>query len=327
MGLRTVTGPVPVSTMSPNPEHQAAEAQHGLIELAAALPAVVRIGTSSWNYPGWLGLVYDPPFPTRQAPSQLLRQYVRHPLFRTVGIDHSFYKPLDVPTLAEYAEALPAGFLCVSKAWKRVTSPVDEESMEPNPDFLDASRMIDAVVAPLVEHFAAHLGPIVLEFESLARAPWLTPDQFIETLDRFLDRIPRTVNYAVEIRNPALLTAPYFAVLRAHGVAHCFNAWTDMPSIAEQMALPDSTTADFLVARALLTHGRKYSTSVKEFEPYDRIRRPAPETRGHLVRLINLAAELRLPLYLLVNNRLEGSAPSTIRAVAEEWVAQRSAIK
>ena len=310
-----------MSTTPPNPDRPAAEAPRDVAELAAALPPLIRIGTSSWNYPGWLGQVYAPPFPTRHAPSQLLRQYVQHPLFRTVGIDHSFYRPMDTPTLAEYADALPSGFLCVSKAWQRITSPVDEESNEPNPDFLDASRMTDAVVAPLVENFADHLGPIVLEFESLARAPWLTPDQFIEKLDRFLDRIPRTVNYAVEIRNPALLTAPYFAVLRAHSVSHCFNAWTDMPSIAEQMALPDSTTADFLVARALLTRGRKYRTSVKEFEPYDRIQKPAPEVRNHLTQLMDHAVDLRIPVYVLVNNRLEGSAPSTIRAVAEQWVA------
>ena len=30
-----------------------------LVELAAALPPNLRLGTSSWSYPGWAGLVWN----------------------------------------------------------------------------------------------------------------------------------------------------------------------------------------------------------------------------------------------------------------------------
>ena len=36
-----------------------------------------------------------------------LAAYARHPLFRTVGIDRSYYAPLGTRELAEYAAALP----------------------------------------------------------------------------------------------------------------------------------------------------------------------------------------------------------------------------
>jgi hypothetical protein len=47
-----------------------------------------------------------------------------------------------------------------------------------------------------------------------------------------------------------------------------------------------------------------------------RVRDPNPELRQDIARLIAHAAELRVPAYLLVNNRAEGSAPLTIAAVA-----------
>jgi hypothetical protein len=75
-------------------------------------------------------------------------------------------------------------------------------------------------------------------------------------------------------------------------------------------------TARFIVSRALLRPGRTYSEAVDQFAPYDRIREANPSLRGDLARLARTAAALRIPAYLLVNNRAEGSAPLTIAAVA-----------
>ena len=48
----------------------------------------------------------------------------------------------------------------------------------------------------------------------------------------------------------------------------------------------------------------------------DRIQDRNPELRADVARLIRMAAELRIPAYVLVNNRAEGSAPHTIAAIA-----------
>ena len=108
----------------------------------------------------------------------------------------------------------------------------------------------------------------------------------------------------------------YFAVLREHGVAHVFNSWTRMPSIGDQLDLPGALTGSCIVARALLRPGRSYDEAVDIFAPYDRILDPNPALRHDLVRLIEVAVETRIPAYLLVNNRAEGSAPLTIAEVA-----------
>lgn len=137
-------------------------------------------------------------------------------------------------------------------------------------------------------------------------------------LDAFFGKLPRGVPYAVELRNEEFLSPEYFAVLRTHGVAHLFNSWTRMPSIGEQFRMADAVTGDFLVARALLRQGRTYSAAVDAFAPYDHVQDENPELRGDLAVLAKAALELRIPAYLIVNNRAEGCAPLTITGVARQ---------
>lgn len=293
-----------------------------LQQLAAALPEAALFGTSSWTYPGWTGLVYDHEYPKTGATARMLEEYARYPLFRTVGIDSTFYAPATARTLESYARALPPGFRCVSKVWDRITvhtlpkARYKTQGGEANPDFLNAELFKAEVLAPFQEHFAEHLGPFVFEFQTIARGAKLTGQAFADLLDRFFSQLPREVPYAVELRNQEFLVPPYFAVLREHNVAHVFNSWTRMPPIGEQLDIPGSLSAPFTVARVLLRPGRTYSEAVDAFAPYDRIHDRNPELRADVARLIRMAAELRIPAYVLVNNRAEGSAPHTIAAIA-----------
>ncbi|MBM4185832.1 MAG: DUF72 domain-containing protein [Gemmatimonadetes bacterium] len=293
-----------------------------LTRLAAAVPDVVRFGTSTWTYPGWTGLVYHRSYPASGAAAGMLAEYARFPLFRTVGIDASFYGPPKPETLRRWAAALPADFRCVSKVWERITvhtwsSPRDPARHgHPNPDFLNAELFRAEVLEPMRTHFGEHMGPFVFEFQTIGPESRLSADDFAQRLDRFFGDLPRDGQYAVELRNEDFLTASYFAVLREHDVAHVFNSWTRMPPIGAQLDLAGSVTAPFIVARALLKPGRRYAEAVDRFAPYDRIREPWPPLRQDLARLARTAAGLRVPAYLLVNNRAEGSAPLTIAAVA-----------
>ncbi|MBL8985782.1 MAG: DUF72 domain-containing protein [Gemmatimonadetes bacterium] len=293
-----------------------------LAELAHAIPETVRFGTSTWTYPGWVGLVYSRPYPASGATARMLGEYARFPLFRTVGIDSSFYGPPKPKTLANWAAALPAGFRCVSKVWDRLTvhtftGPRDDiRTGTRNPDFLNPSLFVSDVWEPYQVHFGAHAGPFVFEFQTVPGDTGMTATRFVDELDRFFSRLPPEGEYGVEIRNEEFLTPAYFAVLREHGVAHVFNSWTRMPSLGAQLDLEGSITARFLVARALLKPGRTYNEAVDQFAPYDRIREPNAGLRTDLARLARTSAALRIPAYLLVNNRAEGSAPLTIAAVA-----------
>jgi uncharacterized protein YecE (DUF72 family) len=293
-----------------------------VVALRAAIPPGVHFGTSSWNYPGWKGLVYSRDYPAKGAVADMLAEYAQYPLFSTVGIDASFYTPLTERTLHKYAAVLPAGFRCVSKVWDRITVHTfakardKQKAGEANPDFLNAELFTEAVWRPCLEHFAEHTGPFVFEFQAIARKDKVGPEEFAGKLDHFFGRIPREGRYGVEVRNAEFLTPAYFAVLREHDVAHVFNSWTRMPSIGMQLDLPGVISASFLVARVLLRPGRYYAEAVDAFEPYDAIKDPNPELRKDIVRLVRTAEKLRIPAYILVNNRAEGSAPKTIAAVA-----------
>ena len=293
-----------------------------LISLAQHIPPSIRFGTSTWTYDGWAGEVYHRPYRSAQ-PARRLEEYVRYPLFRTVGIDSAFYEPPSDEVLTAYARALPPGFPCVSKVWDRITA--RRLTQDPrwgnlagqkNPDFLNADLFKDAVLGPYARAFSDHAGAFVFEFQAMRGKDQPEPAQWAEELDAFLTQLPRDFRYAVELRNRELLTAAHGAVLARHGVAHVFNSWTEMPTIGEQLELPWSFPADFTVARALLRPGRRYADAVKLFEPYDRIREPQPELRQDLLRLIAEAIRRRIEALILANNRLEGNAPGTIRALA-----------
>lgn len=292
-------------------------------QLAARIPPTVRFGTSTWNYPGWRGLVYHRDYGPKGAAARMLEEYAAFPLFRTVGIDSSFYGPPTEAVLQSYAKHSPPGFPFVSKVWSQLTVHTFTKAQDParagkvNPDFLNPELFVEEVYEPYRRTFAGHTGPFVFEFQTMAKSSGIGAERFAERLDEFFSEIPRDVPYAVEIRNDEFLTPMYFAVLREHGVAHVFNSWTRMPPIGHQLDLPGSITGPFILARALLRPGRTYNEAVDAFAPYDRIREPNPKLRRDLVRLVEAAVRTRIPAYLLVNNRTEGSAPLTIAAVAE----------
>lgn len=291
--------------------------------LGARIPPLIRFGSSTWNYPGWRGLVYHQDYGPKGAAAKMLREYASFPLFRTVGIDSSFYGPPTEAVLRSYAEHLPPGFPCVSKVWSQLTVHTFTKAQDPeragkvNPDFLNPDLFVEEVYEPYQRHFSQNTGPFVFEFQTIAKSSRIGAERFATRLDEFFSALPREAQFAVEVRNDEFLTPMYFAVLREHGVAHVFNSWTRMPPIGHQLDLPGSITGSFMVARALLRPGRTYDEAVDAFAPYDRIREPNPKLRRDLVRLVETAVQTRIPAYILVNNRAEGSAPLTIAAIAE----------
>ncbi len=60
---------------------------HGELEsIRDRLPAKLRLGTSSWTFPGWAGLVYRQRYANQRAfLRDSLGEYARHPLMRTVA--------------------------------------------------------------------------------------------------------------------------------------------------------------------------------------------------------------------------------------------------
>jgi hypothetical protein len=80
--------------------------------------------------------------------------------------------------------------------------------------------------------FEPHTGVFLFEFQRHG----IPADDFCSRLDQFFVMLPRDFRYAVEVRNPGLLGMPYCLMLSRHGVAHVYNHWSSMPTLAEQHA-------------------------------------------------------------------------------------------
>ncbi len=304
-------------------------------KLSDQLSENLKFGTSSWTYPGWTGLVYGKRFPKTGASTAMLAAYARCPLFRTVGVDSFYYRPPSPDLLSDYRQALPAGFPLVMKVWDRITSfglrsPRYRDANTAsggtgNPDWLNPSLFTDAVLAPAVEYLGAHASVFLFELEAIPLYAHFTADRLATRLDNFFAALPQgAARYAVEIRSPELLEAPYFEILKKWRVAHVFNSWTRMPRISQQLQAAGGLGTDFTVARALLQPGHSYSRAVEAFGPYDQIKASWPTGRKDLLTLVNHALAHKATAYILVNNRFEGCSPLTIAQLAREFIGQNA---
>jgi uncharacterized protein YecE (DUF72 family) len=290
-----------------------------------ALSPLIKLGTSTWTYEGWRGEVYKQPYPKGRFKQDCLGEYARYehegePLFRTVGFDFTFYGPPTAKQLEHYASLLPPGFEACAKVWEEITIPVFPPGLRyrskagPNPRFLDAEYFLDQVLAPFAQAFEPYMGPLIFEFQRTG----IEPAAFLSRLDAFFRRLPARFKYAVEIRNPALLGAAYRDILNTHGVSHVYNHLYGMPALEQQHdKLGQQFTAPFTLFRLLTPRDKKYHEAVKAYEPYDKLVRPLPEMRESTVRLTRQAVEERRRAYILVNNRSEGHAPATAKALRD----------
>ncbi len=143
-------------------------------------------------------------------------------------------------------------------------------------------------------------------------------EEFFTRLDDFFRQLPKDFRYAVEIRNPGLLGPEYYKMLEAHGVAHVYNHWSSMPTLADQHSRMGTFSAPFTVLRLLTPLKMSYEAAKKRAEPYNKIVGELPEMRRETVELVRKAVDENRRAYVLVNNRLEGNAPLTIQALVEQ---------
>ncbi|MFM8532501.1 MAG: DUF72 domain-containing protein [Acidimicrobiia bacterium] len=298
--------------------HEAARA------IAADMPDEIRFGTSSWSFPGWKGIVYSGAVTSSALSRDGLRQYAQHPLLRTVGIDRSYYAPIPIEDLRRYADQLPAGFKGCAKAPASVTSTIigPPGSTTPNPDFMSVPGLIEELLLPFSIAFPDHTGPFILEFPPFPKYAKMPPAEFLSRLDRFLSELPPDFQYAVELRDQRLLTPEYFAMLVRHGIGHTYNYWSAMPELMLQARVIPPETLPFAVIRLLLKPGSWYEDQKERFHPFNAGVAPDEAIRRDVVGLSDRVLTSGRKLWVLVNNKAEGSSPLSIMELARR-VAER----
>jgi uncharacterized protein YecE (DUF72 family) len=306
-----------------HPVQPAAPDPHWL-ELAGKLPARIRLGTSSWHFPGWARLVYDRVADERVLSRDGLRAYAQHPLLGCVGLDRSFHAPMAASEFRHYAEQVPAEFRFVVKAPMLCTGSVirtdGRAHPAPNPHFLDAGYATDRFVQPCLEGLGYKAGPLVFQFPPVGREFTRQPAAFAERLLDFLRGLPRGPLYAIELRDHALIGPEYLAALRAAGARHCLGLHPRMPVASEQARETGLDHAGPLVVRWNLHAGFAYEEARARYAPFTRLVDEDLPNRIALARLCLEAAERGEPVFVIANNKAEGSAPLTLLKLAERIV-------
>ncbi|MFC5771461.1 DUF72 domain-containing protein [Thauera sinica] len=308
---------------------EAAPPDPALCDLAAALPARLRFGTSSWNYPGWAGIVWKRDYPDAALSRHGLAAYAQYPLFRTVGLDRSFYRPLSAAQFAAYAAQVPADFRFVVKAPNKVTDALlrDESGRgrQPNADFLAPGPAMRDFVEPALAGLREKLGALVFQISPLPPV-WLgRMPELIARLHVMLSAIsdlraaaPDGV-VAVEVRDPQWLMPAFTQALRDSGATYCMSLHAKMPRIAEQLPVLRALWPGPLVCRWNLNplHGAfGYEKARRQYAPYDRLVDPDLETRAELARVIAGTVGAGRNAFVTLSNKSEGCAPLSVVELA-----------
>jgi len=298
-------------------------------ELAIAIPPTIHLGTSSWSFPGWKGLVWDGDHSEAELSKRGLAAYGQHPLLRTVSLDRSFYRPLSASQYAAYAAQVPEHFRFVVKAPSLVTDAMvrgsDGRGMQPNPAFLSPELAASEFVQPALEGLGPKIGALVFQLSPLP-ASWLARmPELLKQLEAMLTALPSLQDapgavIAVEVRDAQLLTHEFVAVLKKAGATYCLGLHAKMPPIEGQLPLLRALWPGPLVCRWNLhrKHGAYgYEDAKSAYEPFDRLLDPDPDTRDVLARVMVATAAAGFHTFVTINNKAEGSAPLSVLELAK----------
>jgi len=290
-----------------------------LIVVGMAARNTLHIGTCSWKYDSWRGLVYP-----ETGDLNYLREYAR--TYRTVEIDQWFWSLFDGDTavlpkpgaVSEYAESVPEDFIFCVKVPNSITlthhySKDKSGPLRPNPCFLSI---------PLMERFLAtlepirpQLGPLIFQFEYLNKKKMNSLGEFISRFGAFARELPPGYDYFAETRNPNYLKRPYFDFLGAHGLFHVFLHGYYMDPIFDIYERFGSLVRDRTVIRL---HGPGRQEIEKQTgNSWDRIVAPRDSDLDRLAAILTDLADRQIETFLYVNNHFEGSAPRTITRIEQ----------
>lgn len=279
----------------------------------------LRIGTCSWKYPSWAGLVYSAP-----KDINYLKEYARK--YDTVEVDQWFWslfpnaavklpEPADVAT---YAASVPRDFKFTVKVPNSVTlthyyKKAKTDPQAENPHFFSAAVFRQFVT--LLDPIKNKLGPLMFQFEYLNKQKMKSQKYFTERFESFIGDLPAGYEYAVEVRNSAYLNKPFFEFLERNGLTPVLIEGYWMPPVA---ALYEKLKTSIHRHKTVIIRfhgGDREKIELKTGKIWDKIIEPKDNELAANARVIEDLLGRGSSVYLNVNNHYEGSAPLTINRI------------
>ncbi|MCF7825462.1 MAG: DUF72 domain-containing protein [Candidatus Marinimicrobia bacterium] len=275
----------------------------------------VYIGTCSWKYPSWEGLVYD-----SRAPQNFLQEYARK--YKSVEIDQWFWSLFGVDKIVlpkaevvkEYVDSVPADFRFVVKAPNSLSlthlyKHMSSGKLVENPHFL--SPELYQTFLNSLSHMLPQIGAINLQFEYLNKLKMPVPQIFLERFVDFVKSIDKAVPLCIEIRNPNFLNSNYFQILSEHHVGHTFCHGYYMPDIQAVFERFSPLLQGTSIIRLLGADRQEIEKTTGK--SWGRVVAPKDkEIPGIAAMVKKMVDQSGMDIYLNVNNHYEGSAPVTI---------------
>jgi len=281
---------------------------------------LLRIGTCSWKYDSWKGLVYEKGKAYR--PDDYLPDYAKH--LGSVEVDQWFWSLFpgglrlpDPAVVRRYAKSVPDDFVFTVKAPNALTlthfyakqNPAHTAFANmPNAHFLDHDLLCQFLET--LSPMRSKLGPIMFQFEYLNKQKMPSKEVFFERFGKFIEDAPKGYHYTVEIRNPTYLSAAFFDFLRAHGLGFVYLDGYFMPPIGQIFEKFGPETSSFQVIR--LHGGDRLEIEGETGEVWNKVVAPKPGGLAAAARIVRANAKKKVLTYLNLNNHYEGSAPLSI---------------
>jgi uncharacterized protein YecE (DUF72 family) len=292
--------------------------------LADRLPTTIRLGTSSWTFPGWAGHLYRGKPSADALAKHGLPAYSHHPLLRTVGVDRTFYKPVETNVYERWRDQVPSDFRFLVKAHDHVTTArfpkhprFGRLAGTVNPRFLDPTYATEAVVKPTLNGLQDRLGVLLFQFPPHAPIDLGdSPRAFAIRLYRFLKALPKDARYAVEVRNEWCLGKDYAGALRESGTSHCFNIQSGMPPLSVQRDIVGASGPQRVI-RWLLRPGMSYEDAKAQFAPFHTMASEDAASRDAVATLIEEAQSIGEDSLVIINNKAEGCSPASVESLAK----------
>jgi len=279
----------------------------------------LRIGTCSWKYNSWRGLIY----PNKKSLNHL-KEYAK--VYDMVEVDQWFWSlfgndkiNLPLPRVVhEYKLSVPEEFIFTIKMPNSLTlthfyRKVTGEPLQVNPYFFSI-KLLNQFLAT-IEPLKNQMGSLMYQFEYLNKQKMASQYEFQKKFEEFLKNSPAEYPYAIEIRNPNYLNKRFFNFLNQNNLQFVFLQGYYMPSILD---IYNKFRDQILGTTVIRLHGGdRQEIEEKSGGQWDRILEPKDRELEQVVDMVRDLLAREVNVFLNVNNHYEGSAPITIRKLRE----------
>jgi len=271
---------------------------------------LLKIGTCSWNYDSWVGLVYSR---KQKAAADYLSEYVQK--FDTAEIDSWFYKIPEQNEVFSYIENAGIDFPFTCKIPERIClthkrNYGKSKSLETNEEFLSGDLFEKYLKR--IEPMLSQIEVLMMEFEYLNKEKMASQNEFMEKVGEFVRNYGKGLPIGIECRNSNYLNKKYFEFIEQEKLIHVFSEKQYLPHVYDLYEEYKMHIKGRSVIRLL--GGDRKEIETKTSNEWNKI----VDERNDKDKISRMTKDIKMSgskVIVNVNNHFEGSAPITIESL------------